>query len=259
MFRTNYDSDITTWSPQGKLYQIEYAMKTVSQGSVCVGLKSQTHAVVVTLNRSAGDLATHQRKVFQIDSHFGVAIAGLTADARTLTRFMRERALNYRFVYDSPMPVGRMALAVADKAQKRTLFAGKRPFGLGVLMAGYDEMGPHIYETCPSGNYYDWKAHSIGARCQSARTYLEAHHEEYSIGDRNTLLCHALRALRDTLGTQDEDGLTATNVTLAIVGVDEPFHVLEEDVIGALIDSLPPLARLETVPDVEPTDDTTPA
>lgn len=236
MFRTNYDSDITTWSPQGRLYQIEYAMQTVSQGSVCIGLKSKTHAILVTLNRSAGELAKHQQKIFKIDEHFGIAISGLTADARLLTRYMREQSLNYTFVYDRPVPINRMTLQIANKSQKRTLFAGKRPFGLGILLVGYDERGPQLYETCPSGNYYEWKAHAIGARCQSARTYLEKHLESYCEGDLDTLLKHGVSALRDTLGTNDEVGLTPQNISIAVVGKETSFHVLSEEENASLLE-----------------------
>lgn len=78
MFRSNYDGDITTWSPQGRIHQIEYAMEAVKQGSACVGLKSKTHAVIVALKRSSSELGSYQKKIFKIDDHIGIAISGLT-------------------------------------------------------------------------------------------------------------------------------------------------------------------------------------
>ena len=114
MFRNQYDNDITTWSPQGRLYQIEYAMEAVKQGSACVGLKSKTHAVICTLKRSSSELASHQQKIFNIDEHIGIAIAGLTSDARVLSAFMRTECMNHKFVYGTPMQVGRLVLRVAD-------------------------------------------------------------------------------------------------------------------------------------------------
>jgi 20S proteasome alpha/beta subunit len=78
MFRNQYDSDITIWSPQGRIHQIEYAMEAVKQGSACVGLKSKTHAIVVTLKRSSSELGAYQKKIFKIDEHIGIAFAGLT-------------------------------------------------------------------------------------------------------------------------------------------------------------------------------------
>ncbi|MGH0132490.1 UNVERIFIED_CONTAM: hypothetical protein FKN15_053936 [Acipenser sinensis] len=85
-FRNQYDNDVTVWSPQGRIHQIEYAMEAVKQGSATVGLKSRTHAVLVALKRAQSELAAHQKKILHVDSHVGISIAGLTADARLLWR-----------------------------------------------------------------------------------------------------------------------------------------------------------------------------
>lgn len=84
MFRNQYDNDVTVWSPQGRIHQIEYAMEAVKQGSATVGLKSKTHAVLVALKRAQSELAAHQKKILHVDNHIGISIAGLTADARLL-------------------------------------------------------------------------------------------------------------------------------------------------------------------------------
>lgn len=82
MFRSQYDGDIVTWSPQGRIHQIEYAMEAVKQGSACVGLKSKTHAVLVSLKRSSSELGAYQKKIFKIDEHIGISISGLTGIKR---------------------------------------------------------------------------------------------------------------------------------------------------------------------------------
>lgn len=83
-FRNQYDNDVTVWSPQGRIHQLEYAMEAVKQGSACVGLKSKTHAVIVALKRAPSELSAYQKKVISIDDHCAAAVAGLTADARLL-------------------------------------------------------------------------------------------------------------------------------------------------------------------------------
>ncbi|KAJ8315405.1 hypothetical protein KUTeg_007555, partial [Tegillarca granosa] len=158
LFRNQYDNDVTVWSPQGRIHQIEYAMEAVKQGSA---------------TRAPSELSAHQKKIIPIDDHVGVSIAGLTADARLLSNFMRSECLNSRYAYDRPLPISRLVAAVGNKSQIPTQRYGRRPFGVGLIVAGYDEMGPHIYQTCPSANYYDCKSMAIGARSQSARTYLE--------------------------------------------------------------------------------------
>lgn len=117
MFRNQYDTDVTTWSPAGRLFQVEYAMEAVKQGSAAIGLRSKTHVVLACVNKANSELSSHQKKIFKVDDHIGVAIAGLTADGRVLSRYMRSECINYSFTYESALPVGRLVVQLADKAQ----------------------------------------------------------------------------------------------------------------------------------------------
>merc|ERR1711981_952707 len=112
MYRNQYDTDCITWAPQGRIYQIEYALEAVKQGSACIGLRSKTHAVLATLKRASSELSSYQKKIFKIDDHMAIAIAGLTSDARVLCRYMQTEALNHKYVYESPVQVGRLVLRV---------------------------------------------------------------------------------------------------------------------------------------------------
>merc|ERR1712205_259039 len=118
MHRNQYDTDCITWSPQGRIYQIEYACEAVKQGSACVGLRSKTHAVLATLKRQSGELASYQQKIFKIDDHLAIGIAGLTADGRLLSRYMRQECMNHKYVFERPLPVGRLVCQVADRHSK---------------------------------------------------------------------------------------------------------------------------------------------
>ena len=99
MFRNQYDSDVTTWSPQGRLFQLEYAMEAVKQGSATVGLKSNKFAIICALKRAQNDLCDHQTKILPISQHCGMSMSGLTSDGRNLCNFMRQECLNEEFVY----------------------------------------------------------------------------------------------------------------------------------------------------------------
>ncbi|VVA22937.1 PREDICTED: proteasome [Prunus dulcis] len=123
MFRNQYDTDVTTWSPAGRLFQVEYAMEAVKQGSAAIGLRSKTHVVLACVNKANSELSSHQKKIFKVDDHIGVAIAGLTADGRVLSRYMRSECINYNYTYESPLPVGRLVVQLADKAQIKILRA----------------------------------------------------------------------------------------------------------------------------------------
>jgi len=227
MFRNQYDNDVTVWSPQGRIHQLEYAMEAVKQGSACVGLKSKTHAILVALKRAPSELSDHQKKILPIDEHVGVSIAGLTADARLLCNFMRNECLNSRWGWNKPLPISRLVSMIGTKSQVPTQRYGRRPFGVGLLIAGYDSQGPHIYQTCPSANYYDCKAMAIGARSQSARTYLEKHLDVFLDCSLEELVKHGLRALRDTLPSEVD--LTQKNCSIGIASKDKKFSILDDE------------------------------
>jgi len=227
MFRNQYDNDVTTWSPQGRLHQVEYAMEAVKQGSATVGLKNQDYAVLLALKRSTSELSAHQKKIIPIDEHVGITIAGLTADARVLTRYMRNECTNERYSHDQPLPITRLVGALGNKMQACTQRYDRRPFGVGLLIAGYDSQGPHIYQTCPSSNYFDCKCMAIGARSQSARTYLEKNIDVFGTISLNELVKHGLLALRECLPNDLE--LSKKNVSIAVVGKDKPLSIFDDD------------------------------
>lgn len=140
-----------------------------------------------------------------------------------------------RYVFESPLPAARLARQLADKAQIGTQRSWKRPYGVGLLLASYDSSGPGIRYVCPSGNSYDYLAFAMGARSQASRTYLERVFEQFSDASRDALIDHALRALAASL----QDGeLSAANATVAVVGKDVPFTILEGTDLEPFLDAL---------------------
>lgn len=236
MFRNQYDNDVTVWSPQGRLHQVEYAMEAVKQGSATVGLKNETHAVLVALKRASSELSAHQKKIVSIDTHCGIAIAGLTADARLLTKYMRTECLTNRYVRDSCLPISRLISRLGNKMQICTQRYDRRPYGVGLLVVGYDDLGPHLYQTCPSANYFDCKAMAIGARSQSARTYLNKYLDNFKQCSLDELVRHGLRALRECL--PNEVDLNKKNAAVAIVGKGNEFTLYENDAVEPFLESI---------------------
>ncbi|KAI8390890.1 20S proteasome subunit alpha 6 [Radiomyces spectabilis] len=236
MFRNQYDNDVSTWSPQGRIHQIEYAVEAVKQGSAAIGLRSSKYAILLALKRSSGELASYQKKLIKIDDHMGIGIAGLTSDARVLSNFMRTEAMRSKMLYDRPLPVQRIVSAIADKAQVNTQQYGRRPYGVGLLVVGHDETGPHLFECSPAGTCFEYYAMSIGARSQSAKTYLEKHHEAFAEASLDELIRHGLQALRDTL--QQDKELNIHNTSLGVVGVDRDFEIIEGDALQQYLDLL---------------------
>lgn len=236
MFRNSYDNDSVTFSPQGRIFQVEYALEAIKQGSAAVGLVSNTHAVLVALKRNAEELGSYQKKVIKIDSHLGLALAGLAPDARVLSNFMRQQSMSSRLIYARPIPIARVVNAIADKAQVNTQTYGRRPYGVGLLIAGVDETGPHLWEFQPSGMVLEYKGAAIGARSQSARTYLERNFEQFPELSRDELVLHGLRALRDSLA-QDKS-LTSANTSVAVVGIGEELKLYDGDEVAIWLEKV---------------------
>lgn len=238
MFRNQYDTDVTVWSPEGRLLQVEYAMESVKQGSACVGIRSNEYVVLGALKRAVSELSSHQKKVIEIDDHMGIGIAGLTADARSLAKYMRNECWNHKYVYGASMPPHVLMADLADKHQRTTQTYVRRPFGVGLLVASMDpcDKTPHLYMTCPSGNLYEYYATAIGARSQSAKTYLEKHNESFPECSKDVLIVHALQALVGCVSGDDE--LTKDNGSIGIVGKDMIFTLLEGDALQPYLDKL---------------------
>ncbi|XP_017475242.1 PREDICTED: proteasome subunit alpha type-1 [Rhagoletis zephyria] len=231
MFRNQYDSDVTVWSPQGRLHQVEYAMEAVKLGSATVGLKNSDFAVLVALRRAASDLSSSQRKIIPIDDHLGISIAGITADARVLSNYLRTECLNYKYAYGARYPVARLISMLGNKMQVTTQRYDRRPYGVGLLVAGYDERGPHIFQVDPSANFFNCKAMSIGSRSQSARTYLERNISAKGrdfVCTKDELICHGIQAIRGSLPNDEDSESPLLNISIAIVGKDQPFKILDD-------------------------------
>ncbi|KXL42716.1 hypothetical protein M433DRAFT_59102 [Acidomyces richmondensis BFW] len=235
MFRNNYDNDAVTFSPQGRIFQVEYAQEAVKQGSVVVGIVSKTHAVLAALKRNAEELSSYQKKIIPIDTHYGIALAGLASDARVLSNFMKQQSLASRLTYDRPILLSDITSRIGDRAQTNTQHYGKRPYGVGLLIAGVDAKGPHLFEFQPSGVTQEMIASGIGARSQMARTYLERNLEHFEGSSREELIRHALRALKDSL-SQDKE-LTIENTSLGIAGIEENFKLYEGQDIASWLDT----------------------
>lgn len=221
MHRNLYDTDNIIYSPEGRLYQIEYASESIKQGTCAVAIKSKEFVVVCGLKKSLNKLAYHHEKLFKIDDYIGVTMSGITSDAKVLTRFMRRQCMNHKFMYNENMQIKKLVRKVADKYQKNTQKSSRRAFGVGLIIAGYDRE-PYIYETRPNGSYFEYLALSFGARSHASKTYLEKNIHLFENLNMNDLVLHCLRAIRASIGNEGQ--MTVDNIALAIVGKDTPWR-----------------------------------
>jgi proteasome alpha subunit len=223
-----YDRGITIFSPDGRLYQVEYAREAVKRGTASIGIRTEDGVVLAADKRSRSPLMepTSVEKIHKADDHIGIASAGHVADARQLIDFARRQAQVNRLRYNEPIGIETLTKEVTDHIQQYTQVGGARPFGVALLIGGIEDGEPRLYETDPSGTPYEWKAVSIGANRGDLQEFLE---ENY--GDELTLeegIDLALRAIAST----NEDTLAPSGVDVATVsGETEAFRELDNDEI----------------------------
>ena len=159
-----YDRAITMFSPDGRLLQVEYAKKTVKQGSTAIGLVCADGVILVADKRIVEKLVVSAsiEKIWKIDDHMGATMAGITSDARVLIERAQLKAQQHRVTYDTPIDTLNIVRDVCSLKQICTQSGGLRPFGVSLLVAGIDTEGPRLFETDPTGIYFEYKATAIG-------------------------------------------------------------------------------------------------
>ncbi len=230
-----YDRGITIFSPDGRLYQVEYAREAVKRGTASIGVRTEDGVVLVVDKRTRSPLleGSSVEKLHKVDDHVGAASAGHVADARKLVDHARQQSQVERVRYDEPIGVRTLTKEVTDHIQQYTQVGGARPFGVALLIAGVSDGEPRLFETDPSGTSNEWKAVAIGSDRSAIQEFLEDEYEADLTLDEGVDL--ALRALSE--GRDDE--LSAEGVGVATVDADsELFRELETEETAEYLDDL---------------------
>mmetsp|Transcript_21207 Transcript_21207/g.44317 ORF Transcript_21207/g.44317 Transcript_21207/m.44317 type:complete len:257 (-) Transcript_21207:56-826(-) len=242
-----YDSSTTTFSPEGRLHQVEYAIEAINNAGTCVGILASDGIVMASEKRiSSGLLAPNKtsEKTYPLAPHVAANVAGLTADANLLMEQARLRAGRYRYQYQEDIPVEQLVEYVCDYKQYYTQFGGMRPFGVAFLFAGYDsEYGFQLYQSDPSGNYSGWKATVIGANNQAGKSILKSDYQkdddEASIPTVEQALRLAVKVLNKTM---DGTGAAASEkmelFTMTLDGDEVKHHILTKEQTEEIITSV---------------------
>ena len=169
-----YDRAITVFSPDGRLYQVEYAIETVKRGALAIGIKTKEGVIIAVEEKPRRlQISTTPQKIFQVDYHVGAAAAGYIPDARAQVDNARFFSQSNKLVYDEPVEVQTVAKHLADQCQQYTQYAGARPLGVSLIIGGVDSSGSSLYLTDPSGAYIMYNAVAIGANSDTATEFLE--------------------------------------------------------------------------------------
>ena len=199
-----YDRAITVFSPDGRLYQVEYAIETVRRGTIAVGVKCKDGIVIAVEEKSKKlQISNIAQKIFQIDDHVGVAAAGYIPDARSQVDNARFFSQSNKMIYDEPVEVETIAKHLADQCQQFTQYAGVRPFGVALILGGVVNKVPQMYLTDPSGTYISYDAIAIGAGSEEVTDFLEkTYKNDLSLDDASALATAGIY-----LSSEDKEGV----------------------------------------------------
>ncbi|CAN6929054.1 unnamed protein product [Brassica oleracea var. botrytis] len=233
--RTEYDRGVNTFSPEGRLFQVEYAIEAIKLGSTAIGVKTKEGVVLAVEKRITSPLLepSSVEKIMEIDDHIGCAMSGLIADARTLVEHARVETQNHRFSYGEPMTVESTTQALCDLALRfgeGDEESMSRPFGVSLLIAGHDENGPSLYYTDPSGTFWQCNAKAIGSGSEGADSSLqEQFNKDLSLSEAETIAVSILKQVM-------EEKVTPNNVDIAKVA--PAYHLYTPQEVEAVISRL---------------------
>ena len=199
MASRGYDMTPTMYSPDGRIYQVEYAIETVKRGAIAIGLQSKD-GVVMAVEEKSRDLQVEDitQKIFQVDDHIGIAAAGYIPDARILVDSARFFSQSNQLTYDESVEIETVAKHLADQSHQFTQYSGVRPFGVALIIAGIDRKGTRVFVTDPSGTYVPYAAVAIGGNSDEVTDFLEKNYKkEMSMDDGISMAISAINLKSD--------------------------------------------------------------
>ncbi|KAF7273707.1 hypothetical protein GWI33_013592 [Rhynchophorus ferrugineus] len=239
--RSEYDRGVNTFSPEGRLFQVEYAIEAIKLGSTAIGICTSEGVVLAVEKRITSPLMepTTIEKIVEVDKHIGCAVSGLMADSRTMIDRARVECQNHWFVYNENMSVESCAQAVSNLAiqfgDSDDGAAMSRPFGVAILFAGIDEKGPQLYHMDPSGTFVQFDAKAIGSGSEGAQQSLqEVYHRSMTLEEATI---SALTILKQVM----EEKLNSSNVEVMTMTPGNLFHMFTKEQVEEALRNVCPV------------------
>jgi len=230
-FDSQYDYDSTVFSPDGRLFQVEYARETIKKGSTTLALKYKDGVLLLAYKNISSNLieSSSIEKITQIDNNFVCTYIGLSADARHLIEYSQEIAANYRLWYDEQITIKGLVEEICAYKHLFTTFSGLRPFGLVLIIAGIDSTGIHLFATDPSGAFLEYKAFCEGEKNDNILKYLNKFYSEDLTLDKGIKL--AFSSIKKTFKRK----INIDGIEVGIINRSKTFYKLSKKEIEKMI------------------------
>jgi len=232
-----YDSRTTIFSPEGRLFQVEYAMEAIGHAGTSLGILANDGVLLAAERRNTNKLLddVFSEKIYRLHEDMACSVAGITSDANVLTRQLRLLAQRYLLTYQEPIPCEQLVTKLCDLKQQYTQAGGYRPFGVSLLYMGWDRrLGFQLYQSDPSGNYSGWKATCIGNNSVAAISMLKQEYKEEGM-PLSEALSLAINVLSKTLDVQKLSSEKVEIATLKRINGKTVFHILTQTEVEELI------------------------
>ena len=228
-----YDRAITVFSPDGRLYQVEYAIETVKRGNIALGIKSKDGIIFAADERPRKlQVVEESQKLFKIDQHIGIAAAGYIPDARSQVDNARFFSQSSKLVYDESVSIETVTKHIADQCQQYTQYAGARPIGVALIIGGIDKNGNSLFLTDPSGTYIPYNAVAIGADSDRVTEFLKKHYKpEMTLEESKMLAISSINMI-----SSDVKGSEHIKIS-QIESVTKRFEIVDKNQITKLLQS----------------------
>ena len=202
--------------------QIKHALAAINSGATSLGIKAKDGVVLATETKLPSAIvdASTVKKIATLTDSIGVTYSGMGPDFRVLTRMARKETQTYYRTYHETIPASQLVRETATTMQEFTQQGGVRPFGVSLLMAGFDDAGPSLFQVDPSGSYFAWKASAIGKNMVNAKTFLEKRYSD------DMELEDAIHTAILTLKEGFDGQISAENIEIGVIGTDRIFRIL---------------------------------
>jgi 20S proteasome subunit alpha 5 len=235
-----YDRGVNTFSPEGRIFQIEYAFEAVKMGATAIGIKTKEGVLLAVEKKLSLMDSTSVEKIMELDYHVGCASSGIAGDAKTLADHARVESQNHKFTFNEPMGVEAITQSIADLAihfgegsEGKKEKPMSRPYGVSLLVAGVDENGPQLFVSDPAGTYLEYRAWAIGSAAEGATYSLkESYNDDMTLKEAEKL---SLQTLKNVM----EEKINERNVELATVDVASgKFKTYSQDQVKEILNNL---------------------